>query len=160
MSVNHMVPDRKEWSHLTLYILLTLNVFLRGWVCRGSGKYQWRAWKKWSHPTSFTVYLCLSIHLSLSSFVCPSVCPFICLSVCLRDCLSVCLSVDYLSVSLSILVSVVLSVRLSYPSRFLLICISMCLFHSIYVCLSVCTYLRLSVCISVSVSLMISNFLV
>ncbi len=86
--------------------------------------------------SSFCLYVCLGVCLSVRLFACP----FVCLSVYLSECRYVCLP-PWLCVCLSVCLcmSVCLSVCLS-----LYVCLSVC--QCMSVCLSVCLFVSQSIC--------------
>ena len=101
-----------------------------------------------STPGTSSVFLCLSLALSVCLWL--SLCVSLCLSLCV--CLSLSLSVC-LCLCLSLCVSPSLSVCLS-PSLSVSLCLllSLCLSLSLFVCLSLSASLCLSLCLSLSLS--------
>ena len=115
-----------------------------------------------STPGTSSVFLCLSLALSVCLWLSPcvslclslSVCLSLSLSVCLCLCLSLCVSP-----SLSVCLRLSLSLSVSYSLCVsLCLCLSVCLSLSASLCLSLCLSLSLSVCLSLSLPLCLSVY--
>ena len=104
-------------------------------------------------PSFLSVFVCLSVRLS----VCRSVCMSVRLHLCMKSGLSVCVSVCYLSVSLSVFVSISRCIS-GYNARDPRVCQPLeALFLTGYrsarsICLSKCTSVCVQICVKLSVA--------